>query len=147
MTGGANKNRNWKRDDRSAGGSLHASREILDMFRTPHALSPIVATGALVLASTLAHAQEPTEEALRKRIEELEHKLERLEQRLEQPGTTTLTESPAAPVTEPSARETALQERVESLDQEVKVLGRKQELEREAAAAKANADTGTQARE
>lgn len=130
------------------------------MPRPVRLLSTLVAAGSLVAATGIAQAQSPAEEALRKRVEELEAKLKRLEDRLDQqtaatggagapPPTATGATSPdsPSPAAAPTpavavsgvdatdargAREAALQQRVEQLDQEVKVLGRKQELDREA---------------
>jgi phosphate-selective porin OprO/OprP len=89
-----------------------------------------MAAGVLagIPAQTLAQAS-PAEDALRQRVEELEAKLRRLEQRLEQSAAAT----PASEA--PSAGEQGLQQRVDELDQQVKVLGRKQELEQEEEAA------------
>lgn len=109
------------------------------MARSLRAL-PHVAASALGLASAAAFAQNDSEAQLRQRIEELERKLQRLEQRLEQttaPPATPTTVTDAEPAASPAPHDAALQERVEALDQEVKILGRKQELEREAAAEKA----------
>lgn len=101
----------------------------------------LIAAGGLVMSSPSLHAQTTpsTEEALRQRVEDLEQKLRRLEERLEQQAQQQ--PAPPAPATaatpEPTTRDPVLQQRVEELDQQVKIIGRKQELEREAAAAKA----------
>lgn len=80
--------------------------------------------------------------ALRTRVEELERKLKRLEELLERQSG-----APAAPVAEvpasapavaaPAAPDPAVQQQIEALDQQVRILGRKQEIEAEAAAARA----------
>jgi phosphate-selective porin OprO/OprP len=104
----------------------------------------LVAAGVLAGCSAAVLAQSPSnEEALRQRVEELEAKLKRLEEKLEQavtgaPAAAPQAPSPVQPVTapqEPAPRDPALQQRVDELDQQVKVLARKQELEQEDEAA------------
>ena len=110
------------------------------MARSFRAILSMAAAGALSLASAAASAQDSIEVQLRQRIDELEQKLQRLEQRLEQSPAQPARSTPMTvtePTASPSPSDAVLQERVEALDQEVKVLGRKQELERAAAAAKA----------
>jgi phosphate-selective porin OprO/OprP len=94
----------------------------------------LVAAGVIASSSPQVLAQSATEEALRQRVEELEEKLERLEQRLAQPALPALAAS--AP-SQPAEREAALQEQVQELDQQVRILARKRELDQEAAAARA----------
>lgn len=135
------------------------------MSRLFRMLPVLVAAGSLVAASGIAQAESPAEEALRKRVEELEAKLNRLEARLEAQSVPSA-RAPSSPATRqvgashetgaasahpavaaapraaadadrPTPREEALQQRVEQLDQDVKVLGRRQELDREAVEARA----------
>ena len=90
---------------------------------------------ALVASVTLSfHAPlllaQSTDDDLRKEIQQLREKLEQLEKKLEQ--------QPAAAAPQPaspSAREQALQQKVDDLDQQVRILGRKQELAQEETAA------------
>lgn len=110
------------------------------MSRRARLLPTLVAAGALVAGA--AQAQSANEDALRQRVEELEAKLKRLEERLEQRVAPPAPPPAAAPAAvaqpeQPTPREAALQQRVEQLDQDVKVLGRKQELDREAIEARA----------
>jgi phosphate-selective porin OprO/OprP len=103
----------------------------------------LIVAGSLALSSPALFAQSPTanEEALRRRIEDLEQKLRRFEERLEQQARQQASQPPPPSAStappEPKPHEQALQQRVEEIDQQVKVIGRKQELEREAAEAKA----------
>src|SRR4051794_37500546 len=90
----------------------------------------LVAAGLLWLPSALLFAQSNNDQELRNEIKELRQKLERLEQRL---GQQTATTAPTAPAPPPAA----LQQRVEDLDQQVRILGRKQEIQQEEQAAKA----------
>src|SRR5689334_7174418 len=85
-----------------------------------------IAAGILIPTASL-HAQ-PADEELRNEIRELRQKLERLEQKLE-----AQTQTPAAPVAPPPA---TFQQRIDDLDQQVRILNRKQELQREELAAK-----------
>ena len=93
----------------------------------------LVAAGLLWLPSAPLFAQSSNDEELRNEIKELRQKLERLEQRLEQQA------APAAP-TAPATPPAALQQRIDELDQQVRVLGRKQEIQQEEQIAKAKAD-------
>ena len=90
----------------------------------------LVAAGLLWLPSAPLLAQSSNDEELRNEIKELRQKLERLEQRLEQQA------APAAP-TAPATPPAALQQRIDELDQQVRVLGRKQEIQQEEQIAKA----------
>jgi phosphate-selective porin OprO and OprP len=90
----------------------------------------LAASGVLWLASPPLLAQSTTEDELRSEIRELRQKLERLEQKLDQQSRTQAAPAPAAPPA-------ALQQRVEDLDQQVRILGRKQEIQAEEIATKA----------
>jgi hypothetical protein len=113
-------------------------------------------TGSLALAaiagsvlSAFVHpalGQTATEALLLQRIQELELKLQRLEDKLDQqsnavpeaPHESTARVQPGpAPAEHTEAQESVLQQQVQDLDQQVRILGRKQELDQEAAAAKA----------
>lgn len=105
----------------------------------------LAALGAL--SACPAYAQTATEEALRKRVEELERKLQRLEALMTPSNAAPAAAAadgaaaPAVPVAPAGAavraREAALERRVEQLGQEVQDLSRKQASERAAAEAKA----------
>jgi phosphate-selective porin OprO/OprP len=94
------------------------------------------AAAGLSLQSTPLLAQNPSvEDELRKEIQELHNRLEQLEKKLDQRNAQPATAVPVQPAqAQPSDQERALQQRVEELDQQVKVLGRKQELQQEDAA-------------
>src|SRR5690242_1975303 len=87
----------------------------------------VLLAAASALASSPLHAQSSAEEELRSEILELRQKLDRLEQKLESQS------HARASSTSPPA---ALQQRVDDLDQQVRILNRKQELQREELAAK-----------
>jgi phosphate-selective porin OprO and OprP len=95
---------------------------------TPFA-SALVAAGILWLPSSPLLAQSNTDEDLRSEIRELREKLERLERKLEQ-------QSQPQPAPNAAAPSAPLEQRVEELDQQVRILGRKQEIQREEQAAK-----------
>lgn len=79
-------------------------------------------------------------EALLKRLEELDRKVKVLEERLEQAerrAAEATAPAAAAAVAAPATTDPALVQRVDEIDQQVKIVGRKQEIEAEAAAAKA----------
>ena len=85
----------------------------------------LVASVTLSFHAPLVLAQS-TDEDLRKEIQQLRERLEQLEKKLER--------QPAAAAPQPatpSTREQALQQKVDDLDQQVRVLGRKQELAQE----------------
>src|SRR5215510_2051291 len=90
----------------------------------------LLAAGLLCFPFTPLLAQSTTEEELRNEIRELRQKLERLEQKLEQQSRAQAAPAPIAPPE-------ALQQRVDELDQQVRILGRKQEIQQEELAAKA----------
>src|SRR6476659_995871 len=90
----------------------------------------LAAAGLLWLPSAPLLAQSTTEDELRNEVRELRQKLERLEQKLEQQSQTQAAPPPAAPPA-------ALQQRVDDLDQQVRILGRKQEIQAEDLAIKA----------
>ena len=90
----------------------------------------LVAAGLLWLPSPALRAQSTSDEELRNEIQELRQKLERLEQKLEQQSQTQTAPAPPAPPE-------ALQQRVDELDQQVRILGRKQEIQQEELATKA----------
>src|SRR6476661_5601475 len=98
-------------------------------MRLTRSAAALVAAGLLWLPSASLLAQSNSDEDLRAQIRELREKLERLEQKLEQQP-----QQQTAPV--PSVPPAALQQRVEDLDQQVRILNRKQELQREELAAK-----------
>ncbi|PWT75968.1 MAG: porin [Proteobacteria bacterium] len=104
-------------------------------------LSPVwaaaFAAAGLSLQSTPLLAQNPSvEDELRKEIQELHNRLEQLEKKLDQQSAPPATAVPVQPAqAQPSDHERELQQRVEDLDQQVKVLGRKQELDQEDKAA------------
>ncbi|HYL19563.1 MAG TPA: porin, partial [Burkholderiales bacterium] len=89
----------------------------------------LVAFAALSLPAPSLFAQ-TTDDDLRKEIQDLRQKLEQLEKKLEEQPAATAPQ-PASP----SAREQALQQKVDDLDQQVRIFGRKQELAQEETAA------------
>lgn len=107
-------------------------------------LSPLwaaaLAAGLSLQSSPLLAQTTPSvEDELRKEIQELHQRLEQLEKKLDQQSQSGRP-APAAPVQPaeaplPADRERALQQRVDDLDQQVRVLGRKQELDQEEKAA------------
>ena len=110
------------------------------MGRFGAALLPVV-FGVSVLgyaAGAMGQQAGGNEEELRKRVEELEQKVKSLEQILERVEQKTTTAAPQPiPAPQPSPAEQALKQQVEDLDQQVRILGRKQEIEQENAAARA----------
>src|SRR5262245_31112333 len=98
-------------------------------MRSLRSWAPALVAFALSIPAPQLFAQS-TDEDLRKEIQQLREKLEQLEKKLEQQP------AAAAPqATTPTQREQALQQKVDDLDQQVRVLGRKQELAQEEAAA------------
>ena len=97
----------------------------------------LVASVSLSFHASVLFAQS-TDDDLRNEIRQLREKLEQLEKKLEQksepasPQAVAPTTGPAADV---GAREQALQQKVDDLDQQVRILGRKQELDAEEKAA------------
>ena len=112
------------------------------MGRFRAAVAPMV-VGITILgwaAEAIGQQASDNEEALRKRVEDLEQKVRSLEQLIErigQPATAALSEPVREPPLSPSSSEQALKQQVEALDQQVRILGRNEEIEQEAAAAKA----------
>jgi phosphate-selective porin OprO/OprP len=94
-------------------------------MRLTRSAAALIAAGLLWLPSAPPLAQSNSDEDLRAEIHELRQKLERLEQKLEQQSQQRVAPAPSA-----------LQQRVEDLDQQVRILNRKQELQREELAAK-----------
>ncbi len=97
----------------------------------------LAVAGSLSFHASLLFAQTGDED-LRKEVQELRQKLERLERRLEQQpeSTTPQAATPAAGnAGQSSTREQALQQKADDLDQQVRILGRKQEIQQEEKAA------------
>jgi phosphate-selective porin OprO and OprP len=105
----------------------------------------LVASVGLSFHAPLLFAQS-TDDDLRKEIQQLRDKLEQLEKKLEQ-KTESATPQAAAPTAAPSAQDEALQHKVEELDQQVRILGRKQELDAEEKAAEKKERVTTTANE
>lgn len=115
-----------------------------------HPAARVLFAGSLAALTPGASFAQSTEDALRARIEQLDATLKALEARLErhapppvdavQPAAAATAEAAAdasvptaaAPVTDAEVRQ-----RLEALDQQVRVIGRKQELDQEAATVKA----------
>jgi len=104
-----------------------------------------ICASSLLLSSQFLRAQttpSPEEQALQKRVDELERKLKELEERLGQPAPTPATAgkatepSEATKPLEPSPQERAMQQQIDELNQQVKTLEQKEQPAQPAPATK-----------
>jgi phosphate-selective porin OprO/OprP len=110
---------------------------------------PLLAASVLSVPQVVAAQGSEANEALLQRVEELDRKVKSLEEKLEQAqrrgaDAPAAVASPApkpaeapAPVPANAVTDPALLQRIDQIDQQVKIVGRKQEIEAEAAAARA----------
>lgn len=120
------------------------------MYRFGRWTLPALAAGVLSMPQAALAQGAEGNEALLKRLEELDRKVKSLEEKLEQAEQRSANPAPVAPVpaavapTAPAtaAPDPALLQRIEEIDQQVKIVGRKQEIDQEAAAAKAKDTPG-----
>jgi phosphate-selective porin OprO/OprP len=101
---------------------------------------PALAAGVLSVPEAALPQDVQSDEALRKRVEELDSKVRSLEEKLEQAQQRGAKPVPSATTPAATANGTpdlALQKRVDEIDQQVKIVSRKQEIDQEAAAEKA----------